>query len=78
MDNETKVGCGVAFLAIAIAIALWFFMPYVCMIAWTAVAGAWGLPVFTYWQWFFISWAIRWLFKPHVANTNKPELKVKY
>lgn len=48
------------------------------MIAWTAVAGAWGLPVFTYWQWFFISWAIRWLFKPHVANTNKPELKVKY
>lgn len=78
MDNETKVGCGVILAACAIAIALWFFMPYVCMIAWTAVAGAWGLPVFTYWQWFFISWAIRWLFKPSVSNTNKPELKMKY
>lgn len=76
MDNETKVGCGVVFAALAIAIALWFFMPYVCMVAWTAIATAWHLPLFTYWQWFFISLAIRWLFKPSVSM-GKPEIKVK-
>lgn len=78
MDNETKVGCGVVFAAVVIALGLWLFMPYVCMVAWTAVATAWGLPLFTYWQWFFISWAIRWLFKPHASSTTKPELKLKY
>lgn len=77
MDNETKIGCGGVLVGCAIVIALWFFMPYVCMVAWTAVATAWHLPLFTYWQWFFISWAIRWLFKPSVSSTSKPEIKVK-
>ena len=77
MDNETKVGCFAVVIGIVLVIAVWFLMPYVCMVAWTAVATVWGLPMFTYWQWFFISWAIRWLFKPSVSNTSKPEIKLK-
>lgn len=68
--NDDLFGCVAAVGVFAVIIAWWLLMPYICMIAWGVVAGAFGWPVFTYWQWFFLSWAIRWLFKPGIVKTK--------
>lgn len=68
MENKS---CGII-IGVAVAfVALMFIMPCVCMTAWGAIAAAFNLPTFTYWQWFFISWAIRWLFKSGSGSNIK-------
>lgn len=62
-DTSTTEGCAILVIAIVIAFAIYFLMPYVCMLGWAPIAAAFNLPTFTYWNWFWMSWLIRWLFK---------------
>ena len=61
-ENDTE-GCLIILTVLALAGFIWFGMPYVCMLGWAPIAAAWNLPTFTYWNWFWMSWMIRWLFK---------------
>lgn len=40
-----------------------FGMPWVCIMGWKPIAAAFSLPVFGYWDQFWMSLLIRWLFK---------------
>lgn len=62
-DTSTTEGCAILAVVVIIAFAIYFLMPYVCMLGWAPIAAAFNLPTFTYWNWFWMSWLIRWLFK---------------
>lgn len=56
-------GCILVIVALVLIALIYFGMPWVCIMGWKPIAAAFSLPVFGYWDWFWISWLIRWLFK---------------
>lgn len=69
IDTDTTTGCIAVCIAFVIALAIRFVMPWVCIMGWAPIAATWNLPTFTYWQWFWMSWLIRWLFKGSGGTT---------
>lgn len=62
-DLSSTEGCAVIIVCIMILGIIYFGMPYVCMLGWAPIAAAFNLPIFAYWDWFWMSLLIRWLFK---------------
>lgn len=55
--------CTITIVAIVFLAFIYFGMPWVCIMGWKPIAAAFSLPMFGYWDWFWMSWLIRWLFK---------------
>lgn len=62
-STSTTEGCAIIIVAVIALAVIYFLMPYVCMLGWAPIATAFNLPTFAYWDWFWMSWLIRWLFK---------------
>lgn len=56
-------GCAIVIVGVVFLALIYFGMPWVCIMGWKPIAAAFSLPVFEYWDWFWMSWLIRWLFK---------------
>ena len=56
-------GYAIAIVAVVLMVLIYFGMPWICIMGWKPIAAAFSLPVFGYWDWFWMSWLIRWLFK---------------
>lgn len=68
-------GCLVVILAFFCVIALIFLLPLVVQHAWNIIAvQEFGAPALDYWQCFFGSWALRYLFKGS-AGSNSDSIK---
>lgn len=61
--NNDVEGCAIICVVLVLCVAIWFGMPWVCLMGWKPIAAAFSLPVFGYWDWFWMSAMIRWLFK---------------
>ena len=48
-------------LSLLTALVAWFFMPFLCMKGWDAIAYNFNLPVFGYWQWVCIVRGLRYI-----------------
>lgn len=59
-DTES---CVIAVAVVVFGALIYFGMPWVCIMGWKPIAAAFSLPVFEYWDWFWMSLLIRWLFK---------------
>ena len=70
--SSKEEGCFVLCVSVVLLVIIYFAMPWVCMLGWEPIAVAFNLPTFTYWNWFWMSWLIRWLFKSGSnVNLNK-------
>jgi hypothetical protein len=56
-------GCILVTVALVLLAIIYFGMPWICIMGWKPIAAAFSLPVFEYWDWFWMSLLIRWLFK---------------
>ena len=56
-------GCAIAIVGVILLALICFGMPWVCIMGWKPIAAAFSLPMFGYWDWFWMSLLIRWLFK---------------
>ena len=62
-STSTTEGCAIIIVAVIALAVIYFVMPYVCMLGWAPIAAAFNLPTFAYWDWFWMSCLIHWLFK---------------
>ena len=75
--NNDAEGCAIICVFLILSVAVWFGMPWVCLMGWKPIAAAFSLPAFGYWDWFWMSAMIRWLFKGSSSNGLNLERKRK-
>lgn len=63
-------GCVFVIVALVLLALIYFGMPWVCIMGWKPIAAAFSLPVFGYWDWFWMSLVAHWLFKSGSSVTR--------
>lgn len=72
-DTETAAGYGTLLGAVLVLVFALFIGPFIVMTAWGILAPVLGLAhiTFTYWEWFILCWAVRYLIKPSTTINKK-------
>ena len=73
--NSDAEGCLIICGVLIVLAVIYFGMPWICIMGWKPIAAAFSLPVFGYWDWFWMSWLIRWLFKGNSGKGMELERK---